>query len=230
MQKILIVLFLIATTAHAGKDRGGGDPRAVAFLEYGNQAVSWLLSNQTLDIDIHVNDMKANIYRIEKSLDGLEPVLRFKDQTDISCFNAPKKGCVNEDGTIDIAGKYWETASSQDRCTLAVIELARPQRIELLYSKAGEICKTIYLPESRNSQCLKAANATASALSNYVEALKECLNKHSTTGSITEQFKKILNIQAPQCVKLCTGNVKARCQEVIRVLPSLSEPFPAECR
>ena len=125
---------------------GGGDPRAEEALSYGRQIAGWLAGHEHPAVEIDVIKLLLNIEEKEKSLDTRSPTIRFQPVDDVTCFEFSKKGCVNTDNSIDLAGKYWEasTTSQHAKCALATIELVRPQQIKNLYEKVDSLCEVFF--------------------------------------------------------------------------------------
>ncbi len=152
-QKKPVNQFTAPKISKGGVGDGGGDPRASKVLEYGKRAVAWLLETPHIEFGVDAYEMLSRIKILSLSLDSKEPLLRFQPGDEINCFGASKKGCVYSDGSIDIAGGYWENLSTSilDQCSLALTELIRPQRPGQIYEKAPQICERLNLGQERHS-------------------------------------------------------------------------------
>lgn len=132
-----------------GDGSGGTDPRAVEFLNYGKSIAKWLIDNPHFNSNIGVTQLLNNIDTIFITLNYKHPQnvkLKFYPSDEVNCFNISKKACLSSDGAISVAALHWDksTTLAQEKCTIAGVDLLRPQRIEKIYEKVSSICKSLY--------------------------------------------------------------------------------------
>lgn len=134
-----------------GVGDGGGDPRVHEFLEYGRRAVSWLIDTPHVELGISEYELLLRIWEIFLSRGENTSRLQFPSVDEITCDEVPNevpvKGCTHSDGSVVIAGNYWNSQSTSKlkQCNLALTELLRPQKLRLVYQIAPQICERLEL-------------------------------------------------------------------------------------
>lgn len=170
---VFIFGYLDLFAQQGGIHGGGGDPRAINFLNYGKQIAAWLLTNPHPGVEINEQLLLLHIDQIEYSLDTLDPLLKFQPVSSLSCVGVHKLGCTYlnesspEKSSTDIAGIYWESQSTTlDKCVLAGIELSRTQKIIKLYDKIYQICKVL---DSENKITFQETQKTQNTIFQFEE-------------------------------------------------------------
>lgn len=119
----VILLVFSALPAFANRESGGGDPLAIEFIQI-SQAVSKILPAYPAPGEISKNAFDSAVGEVRTSLGGVDPLVQFPAGETISCFRAPKLGCVPGDGKIYIARQGWLNSPVKQRIELTIMEMS----------------------------------------------------------------------------------------------------------
>jgi hypothetical protein len=121
-------------------DGGGGDPRAVEFIQISRKIESALQMRQVPGLPLDRNELKTKIDLLEESLDGPAPLITFPKGDLVDCFGAPKIGCTYaKTGRIEIAREGWEKLSTKEKYQVVMLELLKLMKVAGRYSKSGAL-------------------------------------------------------------------------------------------
>ena len=121
LMTVLHPAFVFASIGH--DQGGGGDPLASEFIRVA-RAISTVLTDQSSAGELQKTRFDTALERVSESLSGTNPLVVFPDGTTISCYQAPKIGCVPGDGRIHIARQGWAASTEKDKIEIAAMELS----------------------------------------------------------------------------------------------------------
>jgi hypothetical protein len=135
---LYFVAALLAHPAQAGDSgrEGGADPLANDFMEYGWEIYDWLVNRSVPGVTADAASFGRELDRIQESLDGRYPLLRFPDVKILNCYGAPKVGCVREDRSIDVARRAFLDLELPARYEIVALEFFKLLEVAGRYPQA----------------------------------------------------------------------------------------------
>lgn len=140
---LIAIAPLKASARMGGMDSGGGDPLANEFLEIARAIANAIPPNDNSEYGINRQQFNEEINLVAKSLEGHDPMLVFPKGDALTCFGAPKLGCV-VDGKIHIARDGWQkNATDNEKFQVTAMELFMHMASPMRYEKAAVLAEKI---------------------------------------------------------------------------------------
>jgi hypothetical protein len=163
-------------------------------------------------------DLASRVEYLLRSLDFKQPLLRMTRSSELNCFEQNKIGCTNLDGSVDIAGEWWNkpTSSELDKCVVSLIELLRPQRIQKIYEISAELCGLLLAPAQTVSTTTTSVNICEAPTQRFFSTMKACQKDLSNWTCVykwwplfVKAYPHCVDAQVGYCIEQCSKDLSS---------------------